>query len=66
MINYNIVEIYYGMPADFGAFGKGLTQHMIERYYGHLEWNIEKLKDEGAQDIRWCYQNESLGFERWA
>lgn len=66
MVNYNIVEIYYGMPANFGAYGDGLTQHMIERYDGHLEWSIEQLKEQGAQEIRWCYQNEPLGFERWA
>jgi len=60
-----IVEIYYGLPADFGAFGHGLTQHIIESYERHLEWNIEQLKEQGAQEIRWCYQEDPLGAERW-
>jgi len=55
-----IVEIYYGLPDDFGH---GLTQHIIESYERHLEWNIEQLKEQGAQEIRWCYQEDLPGAE---
>ena len=60
-----MIEIYYGLPADFGVFGHGLSQYMVECYERHLEWNIEQLKENGAKEIRWCYQDDPLGSERW-
>jgi len=47
-----VIEIYYGMPADFGCFGKGYTQHVIRRYAVNKEWEIKNLKRKGAKEIR--------------